>query len=75
MDYGALPPEVNSGRMYAGPGSGSMLAAAAGWAGLAADLRSGATGYGSLISELTSGPWMGPSSTAMTAAAAPYRAG
>ena len=72
MDYGALPPEVNSGRMYAGPGSGSMLAAAAGWAGLAADLRSGATGYGTLVSELTSGPWMGPSSTAMTAAAAPY---
>jgi len=71
MDYGALPPEVNSGRMYAGPGSGSMLAAAAGWAGLAADLRSGATGYGTLVSELTSGPWMGPSSTAMTAAAAP----
>ncbi|WP_237051968.1 PPE family protein, partial [Mycobacterium avium] len=22
MDFGALPPEVNSGRMYAGPGSG-----------------------------------------------------
>ncbi|WP_156669706.1 PPE domain-containing protein, partial [Mycobacterium sp. E3339] len=23
FDFGALPPEVNSGRMYAGPGSGS----------------------------------------------------
>ncbi|WP_141224555.1 PPE domain-containing protein, partial [Mycobacterium nebraskense] len=22
FDFGALPPEVNSGRMYAGPGSG-----------------------------------------------------
>ncbi|WP_222597732.1 PPE family protein, partial [Streptococcus pneumoniae] len=21
MDFGALPPEINSGRMYAGPGS------------------------------------------------------
>jgi PPE-repeat protein len=72
MDYGVLPPEINSGRMYAGPGSGPMLAAAAGWAGVAAEMRSGATAYGSLISELSSGPWMGPSSTAMAAAAAPY---
>ncbi|MGA7049675.1 MAG: PPE family protein, partial [Mycobacterium sp.] len=72
MDFGAFPPEFNSGRMYAGPGSGPMLAAAAGWAGLAAELRSGAASYGSVISELSSGPWVGPSSTAMAAAAAPY---
>ena len=26
MDFGALPPEINSGRMYSGPGCGSMLA-------------------------------------------------
>ncbi|WP_236728208.1 PPE domain-containing protein, partial [Mycobacterium tuberculosis] len=31
MDFGALPPEINSGRMYCGPGSGPMLAAAAAW--------------------------------------------
>ncbi len=37
MDFGALPPEINSGRMYSGPGCGSMLAAAAAWDGLAAD--------------------------------------
>ena len=24
MDYGTLPPEINSGRMYAGPGSGPI---------------------------------------------------
>ena len=58
--------------MYAGPGSGSMLAAAAAWDGLAAELRSAAASYGSVISELTSGSWLGPSSTAMAAAAAPY---
>jgi PPE-repeat protein len=37
MDFGALPPEIDSGLMYAGPGSGLMLAAAAGWDGLAAE--------------------------------------
>ena len=53
MDYGALPPEINSARMYAGPGAGSMLAAAAAWNGLAAELRSVASSYGSVISGLT----------------------
>ena len=72
LDFGALPPEINSGRMYAGPGAGSMLAAAAAWNGLAAEMESAASSYGSAISALTSGPWVGPSSTAMAAAAAPY---
>src|ERR1700761_4828014 len=73
MDFGALPPEINSARMYAGPGPGSMLAAAAAWNGLAAQLHSGAAAYTSVVSEL-SGEWLGPSSTAMEAAAAPYAA-
>jgi len=72
MDFAMLPPEVNSGRMYAGPGSGPMLAAAAGWDGLAAELQSTAASYGSAISELTDGPWLGSSSASMAAAAAPY---
>ncbi|WP_155725996.1 PPE domain-containing protein, partial [Mycobacterium avium] len=38
MDFGALPPEVNSGRMYAGPGSGPLMAAAAAWDEVAAEL-------------------------------------
>src|SRR5271155_2552465 len=33
MDFGGLPPEVNSVRMYAGAGSGPMAAAAAGYVG------------------------------------------
>ncbi len=74
LDFGALPPEINSGRMYAGPGAGSMLAAAAAWNGLSAELQSAASVYESVISGLTSGPWLGPSSTAMVAAAAPYAA-
>jgi PPE-repeat protein len=72
MDFGAFPPEVNSGLMYAGPGSASMLTAAAAWDGLAAELSSAATGYGATILELADAAWQGPSSAAMASAAAPY---
>lgn len=74
MDFGALPPEVNSARMYAGPGSESMIAAAEAWDGLAAELRATADSYGSVIAGLTDASWVGPSSAAMAAAAAPYAA-
>lgn len=73
MDFGVLPPEINSGRMYSGAGSGSMLAAAAAWDGLAAQLHSAAASYESVISNLA-GVWRGPSSATMAAAAAPYTA-
>ena len=73
MDFAVLPPEINSGRMYAGSGSGSMMTAAVAWDGLAAELRSAATSYSSVILGLTAG-WQGPSSSAMAAAAAPYAA-
>ncbi len=72
LDFGALPPEVNSARMYAGPGPGSMLAAAAAWQSLADELNSAAANYGSVVATLTSGPWTGPSSVSMAAAVAPY---
>lgn len=71
MDFGALPPEINSGRMYSGPGSASLSAAAVAWDALAADLYSAATAYGSTISALRCS-WLGPSSTAMAEAATPY---
>jgi PPE-repeat protein len=72
LNFGALPPEINSGLMYAGPGSGPMLAAAAGWDGLADELGTAAAGYGSVISELTGSPWVGEASASMVAAVAPY---
>ena len=72
LDFGALPPEINSTRMYAGPGPGSMLAAAAAWQSLAEELTYAASGYGSVVSSLAGGAWTGPSSTSMAAAAAPY---
>ncbi|MCV7377308.1 hypothetical protein BST11_14000 [Mycobacterium alsense] len=72
FDFGALPPEINSGRMYVGAGSGPMLAAAAAWDELATELQSAAASYGSTVESLAAGPWTGPSSIAMAAAAAPY---
>jgi PPE-repeat protein len=72
MDFGALPPEVNSGRMYLGPGVATMLAASAGWESLAAELQAAASGYQSVISSLTDESWLGPTSMAMAAAVTPY---
>ncbi|OBI40934.1 PPE family protein [Mycobacterium colombiense] len=72
LDFGAYPPEYNSGRMYVGAGSGPLLAAAAAWDELAAELQSTGASYSSTIETLATGPWTGPSSIAMAAAAAPY---
>jgi PPE-repeat protein len=72
FDFGALPPEINSGRMYAGPGAESIMVAATAWDELAAELSTAASGYDSVITELISAPWVGPSSTAMVTAVVPY---
>jgi PPE-repeat protein len=72
MDYATLPPEVTSALMYAGPGSGPMIAAAASWDRLANELFSATTHYMSAIASLTGGPWRGTASDSMGAAAAPY---
>jgi PPE-repeat protein len=72
MDFGIYPPEINSGRMYTGPGSGPMMAAAQAWGSLADELYTAASAYQSVVSELTCGSWSGPSSTSMTSAAGSY---
>lgn len=72
MDFGALPPEVNSGRMYCGPGSAPMVAAASAWNGLAAELSVAAVGYERVITTLQTEEWLGPASTLMVEAVAPY---
>src|ERR1700751_3685819 len=72
MDFGALPPEINSGRMYSGPGSGPMLEAPVAWENLAGELYSAAASYSSVITGVTDGSWRGPASTSMAAAAATY---
>jgi PPE-repeat protein len=71
FDFGALPPEINSGKIYTGPGSAPLLAASTAWNALASELQTTAAGYASSISELGSS-WTGPSSTAAASAAAPF---
>ncbi|OBH85125.1 hypothetical protein A5681_18225 [Mycobacterium scrofulaceum] len=70
MDFGALPPETNSGRMYVGPGGATLLAASSGWDSLAIELNSAAGGYESVITTLTA--TTGPTSASMAAAVTPY---
>jgi PPE-repeat protein len=74
MDFGSYPPEVNSARMYTGAGSGPLLAAAAAWDVIAAELHSAANSYQAVVSGLTAGLWLGPASASMSAAAASYAA-
>ncbi|WP_067971671.1 PPE family protein, SVP subgroup [Mycolicibacter icosiumassiliensis] len=70
-DFGALPPEVNSARMYAGPGAAPLRATAAAWNAVAEQLGATAGAYQTVTADLTR-CWQGPSATSMTAAAAPY---
>jgi PPE-repeat protein len=72
MNFAVLPPELNSARMFAGPGQGPMLAVAAAWDGLAEELHAAAGSFASVTSELAGAAWAGPAAQAMTRAAAPY---
>ncbi|ORA10755.1 PPE family protein [Mycobacterium arosiense] len=72
FDFGAMPPEVNSLRMYTGAGAGPMMAAAAAFSSLADELSTTAAASQAAIANLTGEEWMGPSSVAMVTAAQPY---
>jgi PPE-repeat protein len=72
MDFAMLPPEINSGRIYTGPGSGPIMAVAAAWDALAEDLYATANSDQAVISELTGQAWSGPAAAAMASAAAPF---
>jgi PPE-repeat protein len=73
IDYGAEIPEINSGRIYAGAGSGPLMATAAAWEEQAAELMAGAAQLAGVLGTLTTN-WQGPSSEAMVASIAPYLA-
>ncbi len=52
MNFAVLPPEINSVRMFSGAGSEPMLAAAAAWDGLSAELAAAAESFASVTSGL-----------------------
>jgi PPE-repeat protein len=63
MDFGMTPPEINSGRMYCGPGAGSTVEAAVAWDEQAACLNHEVAQWRAVTSKLT---------TAAVEAAVPY---
>lgn len=74
LDFSILPPEINSGLMFSGAGSGPMLAAAAAWNGLAAELQAAAISYEGVVRTLSSEEWLGPASQSMAQAVTSYAA-
>lgn len=71
MSFVIFPPEINSGLMYAGPGSGSLMAAATAWHELSESLAMSGSSVSSTLSSLQ-GPWRGPSAQVMMSAMTPY---
>src|SRR6185437_4617718 len=71
MEWTFLPPEINSARMYTGPGLASLLAAAGSWDALSAELASTAESYESVLAGLDL-QWRGPASESMAYSAARY---
>jgi PPE-repeat protein len=71
LDFAGIPPEITSALMYTGAGSGPLMAAAAGWSNLAAELSTTATSWESIVGTLTGGQWLGAGSAAAAASAQP----
>jgi PPE-repeat protein len=72
IDFGTLPPEVTSTRLYAGAGATSMITASSAWNSLAAELNSAAMGYENVITQLSSEEWLGAASQKAVQALTPY---
>ena len=65
VEYGILPPEINSARAYAGPQAAPLTAAAAAWQALSANLESNAVALNQALMALLAGGFQGPTSAMM----------
>ena len=72
FEFAAFPPEINSGLLYSGAGSGPLISAGTAYNNLAAELTTAATSWESIVSTLTTESWTGPGSAAAAAATAPH---
>ncbi|WP_082658859.1 PPE family protein, partial [Mycobacterium gordonae] len=72
MNFVVSPPEINSARIFGGAGTGTLLAAAAAWDELAAELRWATTAFSSITSALAGASWQGAASAAMVEVAGRY---
>lgn len=68
----AAPPEVHSQLLSAGPGTGSLLAAASGWQALSAEFAAVAAELSAAIAALHGGAWDGAAAERYAAAHLPY---
>jgi PPE-repeat protein len=73
MEFTALPPEVTSALIHAGPGADSFIEASGAWQRLGTSLEESAGINAAALTSLD-GAWHGPSAAAMTQAVEPYLA-
>ena len=71
MCFARVPPEINSGRMFNGAGSGPMVQAAEAWGQLAASLRETSAHCRAVTVQLSKG-WQGTVAVAVTYKMAGY---